>query len=182
MPSRKRGRPLVKLDDKLSRITEQCPPHSGWLTAAKMPSWMLGTISFHILWTSRPSFSPCPSGVVVVVFHFDSGGRKGKQSRPSPRGRFFLLSVSTRRAEPSAKPCRDAFRFPNLRRWPREPSTTSCPPAPQRLNGGVSTLAIPIITQTRNWLREMECISFHSIPFHFISFHFISCHFKASSQ
>ena len=37
---------------------------------------MLGTISFHILWTSRSSFSPCPYGIVVVVFHFDSGGRK----------------------------------------------------------------------------------------------------------
>ena len=40
---------------------------------------MLGTISFHILWTSRSSFSPCPYGIVVVVFHFDSGGRKAKQ-------------------------------------------------------------------------------------------------------
>ena len=41
---------------------------------------MLGTISFHILWTSRSSFSPCPYGIVVVVFHFDSGGRKAKQT------------------------------------------------------------------------------------------------------
>ena len=40
---------------------------------------MLGTISFHILWTSRSSFSPCPYGIVVVVFHFDSGGRKAKK-------------------------------------------------------------------------------------------------------
>ena len=40
MPSRKRGRPLVKWDDKLSKITEQYfPPHYRWLTAAKMPSW-----------------------------------------------------------------------------------------------------------------------------------------------
>ena len=40
MPSRKRGRPLVKWDDKLSKITEQYfPPQYRWLTAAKMPSW-----------------------------------------------------------------------------------------------------------------------------------------------
>ena len=40
MPSRKRGRPLVKWDDKLSKITEQYfPPHYRWPTAAKMPSW-----------------------------------------------------------------------------------------------------------------------------------------------
>ena len=35
---------------------------------------MLGNSFFHILWTSRASFSPCPYGIVVVVFHFDSGG------------------------------------------------------------------------------------------------------------
>ena len=124
---------------------------------------MLGTISFHILWTSRSSFSPCPSGIVIVVFHFDSGGRKAKQSRPSPRGQCFCcpLPLVVRNLEP------------NLRRWPREPSTTSCPPAPQRLNGVASTLAILVITQPRNWLREMERISFHFILFHFISFHFI---------
>ena len=39
---------------------------------------MLGSSLFHILWTSRSSFSPCPYGIVVAVFHFDSGGRKAK--------------------------------------------------------------------------------------------------------
>ena len=39
-PSRKRGRPLVKWDDKLSKTTAQyVPPHYRWPTAAKMPSW-----------------------------------------------------------------------------------------------------------------------------------------------
>ena len=42
---------------------------------------MLGRSLFHILWTSRSSYSPCPYGIVVVVFHFDSGGRKAKQSK-----------------------------------------------------------------------------------------------------
>ena len=41
---------------------------------------MRGNSLFHILWASRSSFSPCPYGIVVVVFHFDSGGRKAKQS------------------------------------------------------------------------------------------------------
>ena len=41
MPSRKRGRPLVKWDDKLSNITSQFfPLHHGWLAAAKMPFWL----------------------------------------------------------------------------------------------------------------------------------------------
>ena len=80
MPFRKRGRPLVRWDDKLPKITEQYfPPHYRWFTAAKCHHGkMLGTISFHILWASRFSFSPCPYGIVVVVFHFDSGGRKAK--------------------------------------------------------------------------------------------------------
>jgi len=40
MPSRKRGRPLVKWDDKLSHITNQFfPLHSRWLEAAKLPFW-----------------------------------------------------------------------------------------------------------------------------------------------
>ena len=39
---------------------------------------MLGSSLFHILWAARSSFSPCPYGIVVVVFHFDSGGRKAK--------------------------------------------------------------------------------------------------------
>ena len=42
---------------------------------------MLGSSLFHILWTSRSSFSPCPYGIVVVVFHFDSGGRKSKKKK-----------------------------------------------------------------------------------------------------
>ena len=42
---------------------------------------MLGSTSFHILWTFKSVFSPCPYGIVVVVFHFDSGGRKTKQSK-----------------------------------------------------------------------------------------------------
>ena len=33
------------------------------------------------MWTFRSSLSPCPYGIVVVVFHFDSGGRKAKQSK-----------------------------------------------------------------------------------------------------
>ena len=36
--------------------------------SAKLPSWQNG------LWTFRFIFSPCPYGIVVVVFHFDSGG------------------------------------------------------------------------------------------------------------
>ena len=39
---------------------------------------MLGSTSFHILWTFKSVFSPCPYGIVVVVFHFDSGGRKAR--------------------------------------------------------------------------------------------------------
>ena len=40
MPSRKRGRPLVKWDDKLSHLTHQFfPLHSRWLEAAKFPFW-----------------------------------------------------------------------------------------------------------------------------------------------
>ena len=40
MPSRKRGRPLVKWDDKLSHLTHQFfPLHSRWLVAAKFPFW-----------------------------------------------------------------------------------------------------------------------------------------------
>ena len=41
---------------------------------------MRGNSLFHILWTFRPSLSPCPYGIVVVVFHFDSGGRKAKKN------------------------------------------------------------------------------------------------------
>ena len=33
----------------------------------------------HILCTSTASFSPCPYGMVVVMFHFDSGGGKKKK-------------------------------------------------------------------------------------------------------
>ena len=40
---------------------------------------MCGNSFFHILWASRPSLSPCPYGIVVVVFHFDSGGRKASK-------------------------------------------------------------------------------------------------------
>ena len=40
MPSRKRGRPLVKWDDKLSHLTHQLfPLHNRWLVAAKFPFW-----------------------------------------------------------------------------------------------------------------------------------------------
>ena len=40
MPARKRGRPLVKWDDKLSHLTHQLfPLHSRWLVAAKFPFW-----------------------------------------------------------------------------------------------------------------------------------------------
>ena len=40
MPCRKRGRPLVKWDDKLSTLTKHYfPLHLVWLTAAKLPSW-----------------------------------------------------------------------------------------------------------------------------------------------
>ena len=40
MPDRKRGRPLVKWDDKLSTLTKHYfPLHHVWLTAAKLPSW-----------------------------------------------------------------------------------------------------------------------------------------------
>ena len=46
---------------------------------------MLGSSLFHILWTSRSSFSPCPYGIVVVVFHFDSGGRKAKKTQPGQK-------------------------------------------------------------------------------------------------
>ena len=41
---------------------------------------MLGSTSFHILWIFRSIFSPCPYGIVVVVFHFDSGGRRAKKT------------------------------------------------------------------------------------------------------
>ena len=41
---------------------------------------MLGSTSFHILWTFKSVFSPCPYGIVVVVFHFDLGGRKAKKT------------------------------------------------------------------------------------------------------
>ena len=40
LPSRKRGRPLVKWDDKLSNITNQFfPLHHGWIATAKLPFW-----------------------------------------------------------------------------------------------------------------------------------------------
>ena len=42
MPSRKRGRPLVKWDDKLSHLTHQFfPLQSRWLEAAKFPFFFL---------------------------------------------------------------------------------------------------------------------------------------------
>ena len=39
---------------------------------------MRGSTAFHILCV----FSPCPYGIVGVVFHFDSGGRKAKKLPP----------------------------------------------------------------------------------------------------
>ena len=82
IPSRKRGRPLVKWDDKLSNITNQFFPlrQDGLRRPNCLFGKMRGNSLFHILWASRSSFSPCPYGIVVVVFHFDSGGRKAKQS------------------------------------------------------------------------------------------------------
>ena len=40
---------------------------------------MLGTTSFHILWSFRPAFSLHSYGIVVVVFQSDSGRRKAKK-------------------------------------------------------------------------------------------------------
>ena len=60
---------------------------------------MLGSSLFHILWTSRSSFSPCPYGIVVVVFHFDSGGRKAKA-----KDRYQLIG-GKHRSKCCPKPC-----------------------------------------------------------------------------
>ena len=71
--SRKRGRPLVTSHINFSH----CIADGSWRPNFLFGK-MLGSSLFHILWTSRCSFSPCPYGIVVVVFHFDSGGRKAK--------------------------------------------------------------------------------------------------------
>ena len=95
MPCRKRGRPLVKRDDKLSNITNQLfPLHHAWLAAAKTAflAKCATILCFNFLWISRwSSFSSCPYGIVVVVFH--SGGRKAKQNK-KVRGdmRFWKIS------------------------------------------------------------------------------------------
>ena len=86
MPSRKRGRPLVKWDDKLSNITSQFfPLHHGWLAAAKMPfrsflAKCAAILCFTFCGPLGLHYPPCPYGIVVVVFHFDSGGRKAKKN------------------------------------------------------------------------------------------------------
>ena len=72
--SRKRGHPPVKWDDKLSNITNQFFPLQPNCFFGKMRD----SCSFRSFWIFRHSFSPCPYGIVVVVFHFDSGGRKAK--------------------------------------------------------------------------------------------------------
>ena len=60
---------------------------------------MRGNSLSHILWSFRPSFSPCPSGIVVVVFHFDSGGRKAKKTLPHPYLRLEGAATRVRQVE-----------------------------------------------------------------------------------
>ena len=92
MPCRKRGRPPVKWDDKLSvkdyRTLFSHHIIDGLLRPKCHHGKMLGTISFHTLWTSRCSFCLCPYGIVIVVFHFNSGGRKAKKVNVSCNSRF----------------------------------------------------------------------------------------------
>ena len=69
-------------DDKLSNMTNHFFSHC--ITAgSRQPNCLFGkmrcNLLFHILWTSRPSFSPCPYEIVAVVFHFDCGGRSAAQ-------------------------------------------------------------------------------------------------------
>ena len=81
MPSHRRERPLIKWDDKLCNITNTFfPLHDGWLAAAKLPFWQNAWQFFvsHFV-ASRSSFSPCPYGIVGLMFYFDSGGRKAKK-------------------------------------------------------------------------------------------------------
>ena len=56
---------------------------------------MRGNCVVHILWTFRSSFSPCPYRIVVVVFHFDSGGRKARSldHRAGARAARFMMSA-----------------------------------------------------------------------------------------
>ena len=69
---------------------------------------MLGTISFHILWTSRSSFSPCPYGIVVVVFHFDSGGRKAQSKSKIPASTSSSSTSTTTESAPKNPATRPA--------------------------------------------------------------------------
>ena len=62
---------------------------------------MLGSTSFHILWTFKSVFSPCPYGIVVVVFHFDSGGRKAKKTVGGIVLTKFSIHVAVRALLPS---------------------------------------------------------------------------------
>ena len=75
---------------------------------------MLGSTSFHILWTFKSVFSPCPYGIVVVVLHFDSG--KAKKSRCHCLPRVHLLCTLEALSSGKTRP-----RAP-LRAWARSVS------------------------------------------------------------
>ena len=62
---------IVTFASKVESTLNTNMPHTWLDLGAKMRFTFCGPLGFH--------FSPCPYGIVVVVFHFDSGGRKAKK-------------------------------------------------------------------------------------------------------
>ena len=118
-PSRKRGRPFIKWDDKLSNIAEQ---YFLLLQVAyradEMPSWQDAGqyfVSHFVIFCGpfifRTVFPPCSDGIAIVVFHFVPGGRKAKKELEVedllPVGFAYLMSLRKMR-------CSDANPKKNL--------------------------------------------------------------------
>ena len=75
-----------------------------------MPSCMLGSISFRILWPFRPVFSPCLHEIVVVlvVFHLARAGSKQSVEED-------VVNAMRRKAKgPLSDPLRIFFRHERL--------------------------------------------------------------------